>query len=366
MKIGIDATGFGATKTGTVAYLTEILACWNADKSLNHRFFIFVSPKAAHHLLALRLDDRFVLVHAPDHRHWRVIWQQLVLPFKITRLQLDAHWGSAFVLPLLSSTPMVVTVHDLTFELFPEHHERIKRLYFPAIIRASVRRAKRVLAISAATREDLYKLIPASHDKTTVTLLAARTIDSDVVAASPVRHPYVLFLGTLEPRKNLGRLIKAWQSLTTDVRQDWKLLVIGATGWMLRPPTPGDEQRAQGIEFLGQLEDADLAVYLRHAQVLAYPSIYEGFGLPVIEAMQMGVPVLTSDVGATREVAADAACLVDPGSVTSIAQGLASLLMSPERRHELSVKGAARAALFSWQNTASLTLSAIVESSQRY
>lgn len=365
MNIGIDATGFGPTKTGTVAYLTEILACWNADKQLDHRFFIFVCPKALHHLQPLHLDHRFVLVHAPDHRHWRVLWQQLVLPLLVARLRLDVHWGTAFVLPILCSRPMVVTVHDLTFELFPEHHERIKRWYFPAIIRASVRRAQRVLAISAATREDLYKLIPPSRDKTTVTLLAARSLRSQRPAAAPPAPPYVLFLGTLEPRKNLHRLIKAWCSLPAQVRQDWRLRIVGAMGWMLPSTLPQQAQQAQGVDCLGSLDDDALAEQLQHAQVLAYPSLYEGFGLPVIEAMQMGVPVLTSDVGATREVAADAACLVDPGSVDSIAQGLTRLMTSPAERQQLACKGPIRAAEFSWQQTAQATLDAITRAARR-
>lgn len=363
MRIGIDATGFGPTKTGTVSYLTEILACWNADQQLDHQFFIFVSPKAAHHLHALGLDSRFVLVPAPDNRHGRVLWQQLILPFKIARLQLDVHWGTAFVLPLVCTTPMVVTVHDLTFELFPQHHERIKRIYFPAIIRASVRRATRVLAISAATREDLYKLIAYSRGKTTVTLLAARSLESqNAQPASQESSPYVLFLGTLEPRKNLARLLQAWRSLSPDTRKNWTLRIIGTSGWLM--PSFGSEEdfKAYGIEFLGQVDDAELSGQLQQAQLLAYPSLYEGFGLPVIEAMRLGVPVLTSDVGATKEIAADAACLVDPGSVSSIAQGLTSLLQSPTRRQQLAQKGRARAAEFSWQKTAQLTLSSLLKS----
>ena len=325
MKIGIDATGFAVTTAGTVVYLTEILARWNADPRLDHRFYIFVCPKAIHHLEALQLDHRFMLIQAPDARHWRLPWQQLVLPWKIGRLGLDVHWGASFTLPLLAQVPMVVTVHDMTFELFAQHHERLKRLYFPAMIRAGVRRARRVLAISATTREDLRQRVPASTAKTTVTLLAARTLRATVTASAspppPLHTPYVLFVGTLEPRKNLDRLLQAWRSLPLAVRQGWRLRIIGATGWMVKPPGADPADREEGIELLGHLDDAALSAQLQQAALLAYPSIYEGFGLPVIEAMQMGVPVLTSNVGATREVAQDAARLVDPASVAASAHG---------------------------------------------
>ena len=129
-------------------------------------------------------------------------------------------------------------------------------------------------------------------------------------------------------------------------------------------PSFGSEEdfKAYGIEFLGQVDDGELSGQLQQAQLLAYPSLYEGFGLPVIEAMRLGVPVLTSDVGATQEIAADAACLVDPGSVSSIAQGLTSLLQSPTKRQQLAQKGRARAAEFSWQKTAQLTLSSLLKS----
>ena len=129
-------------------------------------------------------------------------------------------------------------------------------------------------------------------------------------------------------------------------------------------PSFGSEEdfKAYSIEFLGQVDDAELSGQLQQAQLLAYPSLYEGFGLPVIEAMRLGVPVLTSDVGATQEIAADAACLVDPGSVSSIAQGLTSLLQSPTKRQQLAQKGRARAAEFSWQKTAQLTLSSLLKS----
>ncbi len=355
MRICIDATAMGAGKTGTAIYVEEILAVWNQDQSLAHEFVVFVTDNAHRHLSGLNLDHRFRFVSAPANRYLRALWQQVVMPWHIARLRPNVHWGPSFVLPLLCRRPMVVSIHDLTFQLFPEVHEGIKRFYFPAMIRSSVFHAKEILVISDSTRRDLQRLLPASIGKTTVTLLAARP--GLITRNQPARDgkPYVLFVGTLEPRKNLRRLIAAWASLLEAERGNTQLVVVGLVGWMVND-LMNEIRTDPSVVFKGYVEDAELASLMAGATALVYPSIYEGFGLPVIEAMAQGIPVLTSDIGATREVALGAAVLVDPASVDSIRQGLAQLLGDSELRDRLSHLGRERAAQFSWQAVASETL----------
>ena len=363
MRISIDATGLGGPKTGTSVYLTEILAAWNRDRSINHEFVVFTSPKALQHLKAIELDGRFRFIRAPDNRHVRTLWQQIVMPWHVNRLRVAVHWGTGFVLPLLSTGPMVVTIHDLTFQLFPAVHERIKRYYFPAMIKAAVNKARCVIAISESTRNDLHRLLPVSREKTVVTLLAARKLASNMHdVAMPdrggVAGGYVLFVGTVEPRKNLERLIAAWQSIDSRERGGARLVIVGATGWLVDSML----SRAgadDAIEFRGFVGDDELADLMHGAMAFAYPSLYEGFGLPVLEAMAQGIPVLSSDVGATREVADGAALLVDPTSVSSIRDGLVRLLNDAALRSELSRLGMERAATFSWERTATDTLAVI-------
>lgn len=258
---------------------------------------------------------------------------------------------------------MVLTIHDLTFQLFPQVHERIKRYYFPAIMRASVRKAQVVIVISESTRHDLYRLIPASVGKTSVTLLAARRmVDAEPVRAAAPLHAgiddYVLFVGTVEPRKNLARLIRAWESLPPGIRGRTKLLVAGATGWLV-DDLLNRRCKAESIRFLGHVDDAELAMLMRRAKAFLYPSLYEGFGLPVVEAMSVGVAVLTSNVGATREIAEGAAMLVDPTSEESIRTGLERLLGDSDLRLALGRLGQTRAAEFSWTRTSRETLQLI-------
>ncbi|UOD49732.1 glycosyltransferase family 4 protein [Orrella daihaiensis] len=371
MKITIDATGISAYKTGTVTYLLEILAQWNQDADLEHEFIIFCAPSAKHHFECLALGKSFSFKMASNSKLIRMLWQQTALPYYLWRNHVDVHWGPGFILPLLKVCPMAVTVHDMTFELLPRVHEPIKRIYFPFMIRRAIKRAGVVFAVSNSTAKDIDLLLPGNSDKIVVTPLAAGKFTTDLPSASSVSDipvtklddgspwsPYVLFIGTLEPRKNLERLLQAWRNLAPEARASYRLLVIGAKGWMVdRLRECGDES----VEFLGHKSDTELAWYLRHATFLAYPSLYEGFGLPVIEAMAAGTPVLTSDIAATREVAQDAAVLVEPLSVSSIQAGLSRLLLDPALRDRLSALGIARAKQFSWETTARRTLLGLKE-----
>jgi glycosyltransferase involved in cell wall biosynthesis len=363
MRISIDTTGLGGPKTGTSVYVTEILSVWNQNPSIDHEFVIFTTASAMSHLSKLSLDRRFRFVMAPNHRHLRVLWQQLVMPWYIMKLGIEVHWGAGFVLPLLSGRPMVLTVHDLTFHLFPEVHEYIKRYYFPAMIKAGAAKARIIIAISESTRSDLHRFLPNSCGKTKVTLLAARNLcqsNSKVNQNREVKGKrYMLFVGTIEPRKNLSRLVTAWQSLDDITRRDARLLVIGTTGWLV------DEllermNSTDSIEYIGHVSDSELADLMRGAMALLYPSLYEGFGLPVIEAMALGIPVLTSNTGATNEIAEGAALLVNPISVEEIRGGIIRLLNEGDLRDSLATLGKGRAAAFSWERTALDTL-AIIE-----
>lgn len=355
MKLSIDATGLGQVKTGTAVYLTEILRVWNRTPTPDHHFVIFASPKTADYLQALQLDQRFSFVSAPDSRALRILWQQTALPWHLSRLGIDVHWGSGFILPLLGRPPMAVTIHDLTFQLFPALHETIKRHYFPAMIAAAVKKAKCIIAISQSTRTDLHRLLPASRGKTEVTLLAPREFSGPAAKARPAGRD-LLCLGTLEPRKNLDRLLEAWLSLAESDKRGSRLVVVGMQGWMVERLLERHRNGDASLEFTGFLDDDALHRRLTGARALVYPSIYEGFGLPVIEAMALGIPVLTSNVGATREVAGDAALLVDPLDTGAIRDGLRRLLDDDAFCGQLAERGKKRASEFSWEETATQTL----------
>lgn len=371
-KVSIDATWLGGSKTGTAVYLLEILNQWNLDKNINHEFIIFRPNISEVNFEILKLDHRFKFIDSPRHRGIRVLWQQFIMGLLINKLGANVHWGAGFILPKLCNCPMVLTVHDLTFHKFPETHEFIKRIYFPYMIKRAVKLAKNIMAISETTRNDLIEIYPGATQKVHVTTLAARSIGQQSVLAElgepalPAglkESSYFLFVGTIEPRKNLSRLLDAWITLNPKQRGHLKLVVVGLSGWMVNEVLELMDSTARDVVvYLNYVSDGELNSLMNGALALVYPSLYEGFGLPVLEAMSKGVPVITSAAGATLEVASDAAVLIDPYSVESIQDGLLQIMNQNDLRKKLSEMGIKRASIYTWEQTALATLSVLEQS----
>jgi glycosyltransferase involved in cell wall biosynthesis len=263
-----------------------------------------------------------------------VAWYPAGLPLQARGL--DVLHCTTFRAPLRCRVPVVVTVHDLAAVRFPELFTAWTRLYARTLLGPVLRGATRVLTVSEFTKRDLVALVGVSDDRIDVAYNAAdeRVFTSQGVAGE---GDYVLAVGTLEPRKNLGRLIEATGRLGIELR------IAGAKGW----GTVGVE--GAHVRWLGRPSDEELAVQLRGALCLAYPSLWEGFGIPVLEAMLCGTPVVTSRDSAMAEVADGAAELVDPNDTGSIAAGIERAL---GRRDELRAAGFARARVFGWSATA--------------
>ena len=258
----------------------------------------------------------------------------------------------------------VVTLHDLAFLLYPETHTAASRAYYAAT-GESVRRADRVIAVSQRTASDAVRLlgidparirvvheaaapafVPRARDEL---LPLARRLDFD-----PER-PYVLFVGTLEPRKNVPLLLEAFGLVRTEV--DVQLLLVGGRGWADEPIFAAHARSGAGeaVHFVGTLAEDDLAGLYSHAGVFALPSLYEGFGLPVLEAMACGAPVLCSNAGPLPEVAGDAAVLLKPEDPFAWARAMLDLLTRPAAAAQLRQRGFARARQFSWGRAAQST-----------
>jgi glycosyltransferase involved in cell wall biosynthesis len=262
-----------------------------------------------------------------------VAWYPLLLPAQSRRL--DVLHCTTFRAPLAAPVPYVVTVHDLAAIRFPEAFTAWTRLYGRTLLRRVLRSATRVLAVSEFTKRDVVELVGVPEERIDVAYNATDTgvFTPDGPAAE---GDYVLAVGTLEPRKNLQRLIEATGRLGVELR------IAGAQGW------GGVDVAGAHVHWLGRPSDEELAVQLRGASCLAYPSLWEGFGIPVLEAMLCGTPVVTSEGSAMEEVAAGAAELVDPASAESIAAGIERAL---GRRDELRAAGLLRARVFGWDKT---------------
>jgi glycosyltransferase involved in cell wall biosynthesis len=264
----------------------------------------------------------------------------------------------------------VVTVHDLAFLRLPETHTAESRRYY-AQTAASVQRAARVIAVSHATARDLVELLGADPARVRVVHNAAAEVfyprsegALQALAAqlgTPLPRPYLLFVGTIEPRKNLPLLLEALALLVQHL--DVHLVVAGRPGWLEQ-----DSLAAVGrlgldgrVTFVGSLAEEPLAVLYSHAAVLAYPSLYEGFGLPLVEAMACGAPVVSSDAGPMPEVVGDAAVLLPPTDPRAWADALGRVLSDPATAAELRLRGIARAAEFSWARAARETRAVYAE-----
>lgn len=268
----------------------------------------------------------------------------------------------ASVPPVRRRQALVVTVHDLAFEHHPDLFPRSWRWLYRAGVRAAVKRASAILVPTESTADDLLGRHDLDAGRVHVTPLGASlpTTAADpapVLERLGIARPYVLSVGTQEPRKNLVRLLRAYRQVAPDVPH--ALVLAGAEGWgndelrlELDRPGPGTIVRT------GHVPDRDLDALYRGADAFAYLSLYEGFGLPVVEALARGVPSVVSNTSSLPEIAGDAAVLVDPTDVGEIADALARVLTDPEAAEDLGRRGRDRAAGFTWEATARATLDA--------
>ena len=247
------------------------------------------------------------------------------------------------------------TLHDMTSFLMPEFHPRAN-LRADRAFAGLLRRADGIIAVSASTRDDAVHTLGIPRERITVihSGIAEAFFSPPAAAVAEVRRryglarPFVLFIGTVEPRKNLDALLDAWAAMPPPIREEFDLVLAGPIGWA----TPATAARVRAMRYLGYVPEPDLAPLTAAATVFAYPSLYEGFGFPVAQAMAAGVPVVTSNVSSLPEIAGDAALLVDPRSLQELRDALVRLLTSPSLRAELSARGRGRAQRFRWETCA--------------
>jgi glycosyltransferase involved in cell wall biosynthesis len=269
-----------------------------------------------------------------------------------------------YVAPPILACPLILSIHDVSYRVYPQFFSPRVRLLLGLLVRPGARRAARIITISESAKRDIVRFYRVPPERIVVTPLAAGgqfrpQSESDV---SRVRRSYklptryILAVGNVQPRKNLPRLVRAFGTLVTDI-PDLALVIAGQSGWQGSEVEATVRQLglAERVRFTGFVPNADLPALYGGAELFCYPSLYEGFGLPPLEAMACGTPTVTSNTASLPEVVGDAAVTVDPTSVAEISSALRSLLEDPRRRADYSRRGIARAALFSWDHTARLT-----------
>ncbi len=303
-----------------------------------------------------------VHAEAPTHRPARLAWEQVAAPRFADRLGIDVWHGPHYTMPLRLNVPAVVTVHDLTFFDHPEWHERSKVAFFRKMIRSAARRARLLVCVSGFTESRLRALAPPVGETVVVHHGVDHTRfkpddgtaglereDLGILAPHGIAPPYVAFASTLEPRKDAPTLVQAFAEVARS-RPDLRLVLAGGDGWGARAVREAIASSGAATRVIrpGYLPNDAIPAFFRRATAVAYPSLEEGFGLPALEALSCGAPLLSTTGSAVEEVVGDAALLVAPGDATALAAALARVLDDASEAARLRRSGPARAAEFTW------------------
>jgi len=365
MRIGIDYTAAAHEHAGIGRYTRELvraLLALDASGS-KHEYVAFAAAAGADHEVFEPLRAAHVRLRTlPISDEWAArLWHRLRLPIPVETFTgpLDLFYSPNFVLPpTRRSTRTLLTVHDLSFIHYPDHFVPKLVRYLNEVVPRSLRRADHVLADSRSTRDDLVHYMGVASERITVVYCGVDPRFQPMPASDEderIRqryglneHPYILTVGTLQPRKNLQRLIQAYAVLKTDAQ----LLLAGGPGWLYQDILEEAAQYPDRVRVLGYVEDGHLPALYRGARVFTFPSLYEGFGIPVLEAMACGTPVVCSKASSLPEVAGDAALLVDPKDVEALSDALARALEDEALREKMIEKGLDQAGRFSWDSAA--------------
>jgi glycosyltransferase involved in cell wall biosynthesis len=378
MRIGINALFLQKPATGMGQHLFHLVEGMDALEDKDNQY-VLLSPRfrRAYTVRAPQLSDRFREVEVVSalarlgENAEKLWWEQIGIVRAGLHEKIDLLHCPYWANPLWSPWPTVVTIHDVIQFVLPEYAWRkISRFYFSLVSRAA-RRASAIIAVSECSKRDIVKLLGLPAERIHV---IGNAVDEgfhpvrDAWLLANVRERYgigprfILYFGGFDLRKNVPRLIEAYARLPHSVRDEYQLVLAGRYQRLGHPLFPDPRLTVQQfglngrVIFTGQIREQDKAPLYSAATLFTFPSLYEGFGIPVLEAMACGTPVLTSDISALPEVAADAGVLVNPYDVAAICEGMATLLEDQKRREDLSRRGLERARRFTWRQVAEQTL----------
>lgn len=346
--------------TGPGYYAVEVLEGilrLPAEDRRNIDIKVFAQKGTRHHYSS-DVQPLIVELPAQSGRIGRVLWEQINLPRLSRAAKIDLLFSPGFVSPAFGAPILATTIHDMYYRVVPAAVERFQRKYWRVMIPFSSRVCDLILTVSESSGRDIERYLPSARGKVVVTPLASRFDPAGPSSsASPFETPYILMIASLTPNKNVTRVVEALALLRAEGR-DIEFVHIGndLRGELAAAAARYDME--DRIKSLGKVDDATLIARATHALSVVVPSLYEGFGLPAIEAQALGAPLICSDRSALPEVAGDAAMLIDPEDASAIAHAIARLMDEPGLADSLREKGFANVKRFSWDRTAELTLRA--------
>lgn len=365
MRIGIDASRAGSKqKTGTEYYSYEIIK--NLLEIDHENQYVLYAKSSLNEVFPKLPKNATVKV-----MKFPKLWSQIRLSFEMIQNPPDVLFVPAHTIPIYHPKNTVVTLHDVGFKHFPNLYTPLERSYHDFCMNFSVRHAKKIISISKATENDLLKLYKADKKKISIIYhgfnyekyFAEKSFDQNIYQEQSKYSPYLFFIGRLEAKKNVVNMIRAFAMLRKENRIKHKLVLAGRPGYQYEamkeeisklPP----ELQSDIIE-LGYVKDEDAVKYLRCADILLFPSRFEGFGMPLLEAMASGIPVVASNTTSIPEIVGDAGLLCDPNKPFDFAAACSKIINSQSLRNELVQKGLKRSKQFSWENSARETLEVI-------
>jgi glycosyltransferase involved in cell wall biosynthesis len=361
MIIGIEAERANTPNpAGPERYAAELIRNLAKLDTKNNYVLYFRTPPQQ---WFLELPKNFTPKVIPFPRYWtqiRISWEMLWHPVDVLLIL-------AATLPFIHAKKSVVTIHDIAYELFDGIYTGFMQRYQKFSSRFAAKHAVKLLTVSESTKKDLEKIYGTDPNKITVTPLGLadgfRPMNYEesqqvLDKFGLVYQKYILFLGTIQPRKNIPRLVDAYLKIKKENRVEEKLIIAGGKGWLWEPILEKVKSAAVdgSVKYLDYISNEDLPALVAGAKLLTLPALYEGFGIPALEAMASGVPTVVSNLSSLPEIVGDAGVLIDPNSVDSLAEGLLKVLTDNNLRQQMIAKGLERSKKFTWENTARKTL----------
>lgn len=362
MRIGINALyllpgGVGGTET----YLRELLE-WMPRVAPEHEYFLIVNRECERAAFPENPGLHIVRTGVPAaSRPARLLYEQLLIPAQARSLKLDVLFNPGFTAPALCGCPCVTTFHDLQHKRHPEYFRRLDLPAWNFFLGIAARRSRRILTVSEASAEDFRRFYPSAKPPIDITPLGARDVFFSLRSPSHPPGDYLLCVSTLHPHKNHARLVRAFSKWRRESGAATRLVLAGMKGFATKAveQTIAECEAASFVTVTGWIGDEELLALYRDASAFIFPSLFEGFGIPVVEALACGLPSAVSSIEPMQSNAGEAALLFDPLSEDEIANAIHRILAGTALRARLAVAGPRQAARFRWQRTAQLTVESL-------